>query len=85
MRATCRASAHAALAIGAQCKRLGVTCVTPLVCLQVLLKYNMQRGVPVLAKASSPAHLAENLTGMFDWKLTNDQKATLDALDAGVR
>lgn len=51
----------------------------------MLLKWNMQRGVVVLAKASSPQHMSDNLVNMFDWKLTNDQKASLDALEAGER
>lgn len=42
--------------------------------LQVLLKYNMQRGVPVIPKASSPAHLAENIADMTSWRLSNQQK-----------
>jgi diketogulonate reductase-like aldo/keto reductase len=42
--------------------------------LQVLLKYNMQRGVVVIPKASSPEHLAANLQDMFSWRLNNQQK-----------
>ena len=41
---------------------------------QVLLKWNLQRGVVVIPKASSEGHLRENLEGMFKWKLTNEQK-----------
>lgn len=41
---------------------------------QVLLKWNMQRGVPVIPKATSRDHLAENFVGMSDWRLTNEQK-----------
>ncbi|GBF92732.1 alcohol dehydrogenase [Raphidocelis subcapitata] len=52
---------------------------------QVLLRYNMQRGVPVIPKASSPPHLAENIAHAFDWRLSNADKAALDALDAGRR
>jgi diketogulonate reductase-like aldo/keto reductase len=51
----------------------------------VLLRYNMQRGVPVIPKASSPPHLAENIAHAFDWRLTNADKAALDALDCGRR
>jgi diketogulonate reductase-like aldo/keto reductase len=40
----------------------------------VLLKYNMQRGVVVIPKASSPEHLAANLQDMFSWRLNNQQK-----------
>ncbi|WIA20539.1 hypothetical protein OEZ85_004932 [Tetradesmus obliquus] len=52
---------------------------------QVLLKYNMQRGVVVIPKASSPEHLAANLQGMFSWRLNNQQKILLDTMDAGKR
>jgi alcohol dehydrogenase (NADP+) len=52
---------------------------------QVLLRYNMQRGVAVIPKASSEAHLAENAAHAFDWRLSNDDKAALDALECGRR
>lgn len=52
---------------------------------QVLLRYNMQRGVPVIPKASSTPHLSENITHAFDWRLTNADKVALDALDCGRR
>lgn len=41
---------------------------------QVLLKWSMQRGVPVIPKATSREHLAENFADMFNWRLTNEQK-----------
>eukprot|EP00882_Tetradesmus_deserticola_P031411 GHRQ01035517.1.p2 GENE.GHRQ01035517.1~~GHRQ01035517.1.p2 ORF type:complete len:106 (-),score=34.13 GHRQ01035517.1:53-370(-) len=49
---------------------------------QVLLKYNMQRGVVVIPKASSPEHLAENLRDMFSWRLNNQQKVSGPAIVA---
>lgn len=52
---------------------------------QVLLKWNMQRGVPVIAKSSNPERLRENLEGMFSWKLSNPHKALLDELDCAKR
>ncbi|PSC71722.1 Alcohol dehydrogenase [NADP(+)] [Micractinium conductrix] len=52
---------------------------------QVLLKWNVQRGVAVIPKASSEPHLRENFEGLFNWRLTWDQKAKLDALDRGQR
>jgi len=52
---------------------------------QVLLRYNMQRGVAVIPKASSEAHLAANIAHAFDWRLSNADKAALDALDCGKR
>ncbi len=54
-----------------QFKRESV-CVS--VCVQVLLRYNMQRGVPVVPKASSEAHLRQNIEGAFEWALTQEQK-----------
>jgi diketogulonate reductase-like aldo/keto reductase len=44
--------------------------------LQVLLKWNTQRGVPVIPKATSREHLAENFVGMTDWRLSNAQKVS---------
>ncbi|EFJ45425.1 hypothetical protein VOLCADRAFT_94271 [Volvox carteri f. nagariensis] len=52
---------------------------------QVLIKWNIQRGVPVVAKTANTDRLAENLVGMYDWKLSYDQKAALDELDSGTR
>ena len=46
----------------------------PAILSQVLLRWNVQRGVAVLPKASSPAHVADNIEGLFDWRLTYDQK-----------
>lgn len=42
---------------------------------QVLLKWNVQRGVAVIPKAGSQPHVAENAEGLFAWRLTWDQKA----------
>eukprot|EP00879_Flechtneria_rotunda_P030345 GHRR01032968.1.p1 GENE.GHRR01032968.1~~GHRR01032968.1.p1 ORF type:complete len:299 (+),score=105.12 GHRR01032968.1:711-1607(+) len=52
---------------------------------QVLLKYNLQRGVVVIPKATSQKHLEENFRDMFNWKLTNQQKVLLDTLDINKR
>jgi D-xylose reductase len=49
----------------------------------VLLKWNTQRGVPVIPKSSSEAHLRENLEGMTAWKLSYPQKEVLDKMDCG--
>lgn len=32
---------------------------------QVLLRWNMQRGVPVIPKASNPDHIADNIQVIF--------------------
>lgn len=53
--------------------------------LQVLLRWGMQRGCPVIPKTSNLERLEENIAGAFSWRLSNEQKATLDALDAGKR
>ena len=52
---------------------------------QVLLKWNMQRGVAVIPKASSEEHLRSNIEGMTGWRLSNEMKATLDQMDNGTR
>mmetsp|Transcript_13752 Transcript_13752/g.29583 ORF Transcript_13752/g.29583 Transcript_13752/m.29583 type:complete len:409 (-) Transcript_13752:535-1761(-) len=52
---------------------------------QVLLRWNMQRGIPVIPKASSPEHLKQNIEDAFKWRLSNEHKALLDTLDAGKR
>jgi alcohol dehydrogenase (NADP+) len=48
---------------------------------QVLLKWNLQRGIAVIPKASGESHLRDNIEGMWDWKLTWDQKSLLDSLE----
>jgi len=52
---------------------------------QVLLRWNVQRGVGVIPKAGSEGHMRENADGLFTWRLTWDQKAALDRLDEGRR
>ncbi|GAX80958.1 hypothetical protein CEUSTIGMA_g8393.t1 [Chlamydomonas eustigma] len=52
---------------------------------QVILKWNLQRGIAVIPKASSEAHLRENLEGCFVWRLSNDHKALLDTMDCNKR
>ncbi len=51
----------------------------------MLLKWNVQRGVAVVPKASSEPHLRENIQGLFEWRLAPKHKAALDALDCGRR
>lgn len=41
---------------------------------QVLLKWNVQRGVPVIPKASSLDHMRSNIEGLFEWRLSYEQK-----------
>ena len=45
----------------------------------------MQRGVPVIPKASSAPHMEQNIAGAFGWRLSNADMAALDALDCGRR
>jgi len=48
---------------------------------QVLLRYNAQRGVAVVPKASSQERQAENARGVFGgWRLDDRAKAAIDAL-----
>lgn len=42
--------------------------------MQVLLRWNLQRGVPVIPKASSPGNLEANIKDAFSWRLSNEQK-----------
>ena len=48
--------------------------------MQVLLRWNVQRGVAVIPKASSPEHMRANIEGLFDWRLSYDQKVRIDIL-----
>uniref|UniRef100_A0A7S1SPM4 NADP-dependent oxidoreductase domain-containing protein n=1 Tax=Tetraselmis chuii TaxID=63592 RepID=A0A7S1SPM4_9CHLO len=50
---------------------------------EVLLKWNTQRGIPVLPSMSED--LAVDAAAFFSWKLNNAQKAALDKLDAHRR
>ena len=45
---------------------------------QVLLRWNVQRGVAVIPKASSPEHMRANIEGLFDWRLSYNQKVQED-------
>lgn len=51
---------------------------------QVALRWNVQRGVAVIPKASSEKHLRDN-ANIFSFELDYQQKAALDALDQGKR
>jgi diketogulonate reductase-like aldo/keto reductase len=37
----------------------------------------MQRGVPVLVKTGTLGRLKENLWGMMDWKMTDEQMVSV--------
>ena len=51
---------------------------------QVMLRWGLQEGRSVIPKSVKPARIAENLD-VFDFELTAEQVAAIDALDTGVR
>ena len=51
---------------------------------QVLLRWGVQEGRSVIPKSVKPARIAENID-VFDFELTDDEIAAIDALDTGRR
>jgi diketogulonate reductase-like aldo/keto reductase len=51
---------------------------------QVMLRWGVQHGRSVIPKSTKPARIAENLD-VFDFELTADELAAIDALDTGRR
>jgi diketogulonate reductase-like aldo/keto reductase len=51
---------------------------------QVMLRWHLQQGRAAIPKSVKPARIAENFA-VFDFTLTPDQVAAIDALDTGVR
>ncbi|HET6394303.1 MAG TPA: aldo/keto reductase [Blastococcus sp.] len=51
---------------------------------QVMLRWHLQEGRQVIPKSVTPSRIAENLD-VFDFDLTGDELAAIDALDTGVR
>lgn len=51
---------------------------------QVMLRWHLQQGRSAIPKSVRPARIAENLA-VFDFDLTPEQLAAVDALDTGVR
>ena len=49
-----------------------------------MLRWHLQQGRSVIPKSTKPARIAENLD-VFDFELTADELAAIDALDTGVR
>ena len=51
---------------------------------QVMLRWHLQQGRSVIPKSTKPARIVENLD-VFDFDLTADELAAIDALDTGQR
>jgi diketogulonate reductase-like aldo/keto reductase len=51
---------------------------------QVMLRWHVQQGRSVIPKSTKPARIAENID-VFDFDLTTDELAAIDALDTGQR
>ena len=51
---------------------------------QVMLRWHLQEGRSAIPKSTKPARIAENFD-VFDFELTGDEIAALDALDTGIR
>jgi diketogulonate reductase-like aldo/keto reductase len=51
---------------------------------QVMLRWGVQHGRSVIPKSTKPSRIAENID-VFDFELSDDELAAIDALDTGVR
>jgi diketogulonate reductase-like aldo/keto reductase len=51
---------------------------------QVMLRWHLQQGRSVIPKSTNPSRIAENFD-VFDFQLTSDELARIDALDTGTR
>ena len=51
---------------------------------QVMLRWHLQQGRAAIPKSTNPARIAENFD-VFDFDLSNEDLASIDALDTGVR
>ena len=51
---------------------------------QVMLRWHLQQGRSVIPKSTKPQRIAENLD-VFDFDLTGDELAAIDALDTHQR
>lgn len=49
-----------------------------------MLRWHLQQGRSAIPKSTNPARIAENFD-VFDFKLTPEQMAAIDALDTGTR
>ena len=51
---------------------------------QVILRWNLQKGVVVIPGSSNPDHIREN-TELYDFELTEDEMARIGALDSNEK
>jgi diketogulonate reductase-like aldo/keto reductase len=51
---------------------------------QVMLRWHLQQGRSVIPKSTRPQRIAENI-GVFDFELSTEELAAIDALDTGLR
>ena len=51
---------------------------------QVMLRWGIQEGRSVIPKSTKPERIAQNID-VFDFELTDDELAVIDALETGVR
>lgn len=51
---------------------------------QVMLRWHLQQGRSAIPKSTNPVRIAENFD-VFDFELSADELAAIDALDTGVR
>ncbi|MDO4888805.1 MAG: aldo/keto reductase [Actinomycetaceae bacterium] len=51
---------------------------------QVMLRWHIQEGRSAIPKSTKPARIAENF-GIFDFELSGEELAAIDALDTGTR
>jgi diketogulonate reductase-like aldo/keto reductase len=51
---------------------------------QVMLRWHLQQGRSVIPKSTNPARIVENID-VFDFDLSTDELAAIDALDTGQR
>ena len=49
-----------------------------------MLRWHLQQGRSAIPKSTNPARIAENFD-VFDFELTDDELAAIDALDTGIR